>query len=164
MRINKSAEQAFFVLLLLSTQNSHGPLDSLTISTALKVSDSYLKKILRKLVVANLIRSVPGKNGGFSLVRSPEEITLAQIVQIFDPPIISESAPALARSLFVHQDQAEESILLFSHTMHTAHEQYLAALDTLTVASLIKPQAAREGLVDWQQKLNPHHPKENHES
>ena len=53
MRIRKSFEQAICILLLIGT--SEGPLKSHELSKKLDVSDSYLKKVTRQLVVAGLI-------------------------------------------------------------------------------------------------------------
>lgn len=52
MKISKSLEQATFVLLMLALQKEHWPIKSIVFSQRLGVSDSYLKKVLRKLVVA----------------------------------------------------------------------------------------------------------------
>ncbi|EUJ43831.1 RrF2 family transcriptional regulator [Listeria rocourtiae] len=87
MKLTKGVEQAICIIVLLSTQDNHNPLASDTISEHLQVSPSYLKKIMRKLVVQNIIRSVPGNNGGFSLAKSPEEITLLEVVESMEGPI-----------------------------------------------------------------------------
>lgn len=49
MRIRKSFEQAICILLLIGT--SEGPLKSHELSKKLDVSDSYLKKVTRQLVI-----------------------------------------------------------------------------------------------------------------
>nr|WP_252311617.1 Rrf2 family transcriptional regulator [Sinobaca sp. H24] len=58
-------EQAACILAMISTQEEHKLVSSDVISSKLKVSSSYLKKMLRKLVVHELIVSVPGNQGGF---------------------------------------------------------------------------------------------------
>ncbi|MCD5481575.1 Rrf2 family transcriptional regulator [Lactobacillus delbrueckii subsp. bulgaricus] len=56
MKINKSVEQAIYVLLILALQKDGEPLKSRVLSAHLKVSDSYLKKILMKLEKRRLDR------------------------------------------------------------------------------------------------------------
>ncbi|EUJ19060.1 RrF2 family transcriptional regulator [Listeria aquatica] len=73
MKLTRSLEQAVCIITLLSTQDSTVPLASDVISKRLQVSSSYLKKIMRKLVVKDIIRSVSGNNGGFSLAKSPKK-------------------------------------------------------------------------------------------
>ena len=46
-----------------------------------KLSPTYLSKILTKLVKAGLILSTPGVNGGYRLLKSPEQITFLEIIQ-----------------------------------------------------------------------------------
>ena len=55
MKLNKSFEQAVYVLTMLALQENHTPVKSHVLSDILEVSDSYLKKILVKLTRAGLI-------------------------------------------------------------------------------------------------------------
>ena len=72
MRIRKSFEQAICILLLIGTND--GPLKSHELSKKLDVSDSYLKKVTRQLVVAGLITSKASKLGGFILNKKMNDI------------------------------------------------------------------------------------------
>jgi len=49
----------------------------------------YLEQILLALKGAGLVRSKRGVGGGYVLARTPEEITLAQIVSAVDGPIVA---------------------------------------------------------------------------
>ena len=53
---------------------SEGPLKSHELSKMLDVSDSYLKKVTRQLVVAGLITSKASKLGGFILNKKMNDI------------------------------------------------------------------------------------------
>ncbi len=48
------------------------------------VSPSYLAKQLQALSRAGIIRSVQGKSGGYVLTRSPEKITVLDVVEAID--------------------------------------------------------------------------------
>jgi Rrf2 family protein len=54
------------------------------ISKDLNISSPFLGKILQNLVKEKLLVSTKGPNGGFSLARPPEEITLWDIVTNVD--------------------------------------------------------------------------------
>jgi len=84
MKIKGSVEQGVYVLLMLAVQKDHLPLKSQLLSQRLEVSDSYLKKILRKLVVAGLVSSNVSKDGGFTLGRQINEITMLAVCQAVD--------------------------------------------------------------------------------
>lgn len=72
MKIRKSFEQAICILLLIGANDK--PIKSHELSEKLSVSDSYLKKITRQLVVSGLIQSMANKRGGFVLTKSLENI------------------------------------------------------------------------------------------
>jgi Rrf2 family protein len=57
------------------------------IATAENIPSSFMAKILRSLVRAGLLNSARGVNGGFSLARDPEAITLLDIIEAVEGPI-----------------------------------------------------------------------------
>ena len=79
MIINKCVEQGIYVILILAAEKDHRPLNSQELSSILLVSESYLKKIFRKLVLAGLVVSNPGKDGGFQIGKDFEKITLYDV-------------------------------------------------------------------------------------
>lgn len=50
------------------------------------VSESYLLKHLQALVRAGILGSIPGPKGGFRLARSPDDVTLLDVVRAVDGP------------------------------------------------------------------------------
>lgn len=54
------------------------------ISENIKVSRTYLSKILQKLVREGFLKSVTGPGGGFALAKPPEKITLIELLRIVD--------------------------------------------------------------------------------
>lgn len=51
------------------------------IAVSMEVPDRYLTQILANLVAEGLLKAVAGPDGGYSLARSPESITLLDVVQ-----------------------------------------------------------------------------------
>ena len=80
MKLSKSTELAIHGLFQLAQQKQNMLLIS-EIARAQNVSASYLAKVLQKLAECGLVRSSRGPKGGFSLARSPEKISLADVVQ-----------------------------------------------------------------------------------
>ena len=76
MKLTNATEQALAIMAMLAVQHQSIPVSSETIYTKLAVSPSYVKKLLRKLVVARLIGGVSGNNGGFYLEKAPSDISL----------------------------------------------------------------------------------------
>lgn len=84
MKLKNSMEQAICLLIMIAHSDEKAPLKSYNISKSLGVSDSYLKKIIRQLVVAGLITSEAGKKGGVSLKKNPDKITLLDIFEAIE--------------------------------------------------------------------------------
>lgn len=79
MKLKNSLEEAICILLVLSMAEEGHPIKSAIISQQLGVSDSYLKKILRKLVLGNIIVSSISKGGGFCLARPLGKIFMLDV-------------------------------------------------------------------------------------
>lgn len=76
-------------MALLSTQEKDIPVSSIAIYQKLSVSSSYVRKLLRKLVVSDIIEGVSGNNGGFYIKKDLSEITLLNIVEAIEEPFHS---------------------------------------------------------------------------
>ncbi|MFO0910472.1 MAG: Rrf2 family transcriptional regulator [Isosphaeraceae bacterium] len=55
------------------------------IATATLVPKAYLSKVLQGLVRAGVVHSQRGIGGGMALVKSPDEITVLEVVNAVDP-------------------------------------------------------------------------------
>jgi Rrf2 family protein len=62
------------------------PVPSARLAQLHDVSPSYLAKQLQALSRAGLVRSVQGKSGGYVLTRSPDRITVLDVVEAVDGP------------------------------------------------------------------------------
>jgi Rrf2 family protein len=51
------------------------------IAEELKIDDRFLLKVLKPLVGAQILQSVKGPNGGYSLARPPSEITMLEVIE-----------------------------------------------------------------------------------
>ena len=55
------------------------------VAHATRVSQTYLAKVIQELVHAGVLRSQRGVGGGISLVKSPAELTILEVVNAVDP-------------------------------------------------------------------------------
>lgn len=82
--LSKTAEYALRTAACLSRDESQAErADALAEQT--KVPRRYLNKVLKDLVESGLVTSRPGPGGGYSLSRSPEEITILDVVNAVGP-------------------------------------------------------------------------------
>lgn len=151
MRLPKNFETSVFVLLILATQKDHLPLKSTQLSTLLEVSDSSLKKTLRKLVVANLVTSNASKDGGFTLKKAITQITLADVLlAVEDQQLLAYQPSQLTTRLFRNPAHIEQSEALIQTTLRQGEQALTTALSQLSLADLLEDNAFETGVVDWQ--------------
>ncbi|MFO0856153.1 MAG: Rrf2 family transcriptional regulator [Phycisphaerales bacterium] len=83
--ISQTIEYALRAMTHLASQPAGSTVSSEQIAECTKVPRGYLSKVLRDLVVANLITSQRGPSGGFSLAREPDAISILDVVNAVDP-------------------------------------------------------------------------------
>lgn len=60
------------------------------ISKECDISAVYLQRILQRLVRVHMLRSKKGPKGGYSLACDPKEITMLQIIEAIDGPLMRD--------------------------------------------------------------------------
>lgn len=60
------------------------------IAEAMDIPTGFLHQVLQELQRARLVTSRPSRSGGYSLARSPEEITILEVVEALEGPIEAE--------------------------------------------------------------------------
>ena len=90
MKVSTRGDYASRALLSLALHTeSDGPTAVRDIAERTGLPQPYLEQILLALKGAGLVRSKRGVGGGYVLARSPEDITLSQIVSAVDGPIVA---------------------------------------------------------------------------
>ena len=150
MRVNQSVEQGIYVVLMLALQRDHSPVKSSVISKMLGVSDSYLKKILRKMVVEGIITSNASKDGGFGLAKPISEITVYDIYRAIDGGGTGITLSGLAHHIFIDDDKLSRDEQLVLDTFRKASDSYEEELQKLHLIDLLVDDGeyAHEK-VDW---------------
>jgi len=88
MHISKSAGYAVHGLVYLVTKKSGDPVQISEIAEYQNVSRTYLAKIFQQLSTARIIVGQRGITGGYLLARDPSKITLLDIVEAVDGPVM----------------------------------------------------------------------------
>ena len=88
MRVSTRGDYASRALLSLALhEGTGGPTSVRDLAERTGLPQPYLEQILLALKGAGLVGSKRGVGGGYILARSPEDITLGQIVSAVDGPI-----------------------------------------------------------------------------
>ena len=133
MRISRSTGYALLAVgYIAKNQKEQGIVLSQRIAKAYKIPLEYLLKILQQLVRANVLRSKRGPRGGFTLAKPPKKITMLQIVEAVDGPMVSQ--------LNLKEQAPKEK---FSTRSEQAYEKAIAqaksVFDKAKLADLLKP-------------------------
>ena len=82
--LSGTAQYALRAVVHLAGCTDSPPVRAVELADAVDVPHNYMGKILHQLVRAGILKSVRGMRGGFELNSPPEEITLMQLVSLFD--------------------------------------------------------------------------------
>lgn len=83
--LSQTIEYALRAMTYLATLPEGASISSSIIARETKVPQGYLSKVLRDLVVADLVVSQRGPNGGFTLARPASQITILDVVNAVEP-------------------------------------------------------------------------------
>lgn len=140
MPFSQSAEYALRAVVWLA-QNPGTPQTTHQLAEGTKVSVNYLPKVLQPLGRAEIVTSQRGINGGYSLDRDPEGLSVLEVVECVDPIPRINSCP----------------LKLGSHgtnlcPMHRAMDDALKDLrqrfGDMTIASLLRQATGSKPLCD----------------
>ncbi len=92
MRLTYKTEYALLALIYLARKSGANSVLAQEISEAQQIPKKFLQQIFSQLKQARYINAVRGKNGGYRLAKEPKDITVAEIVRLFDGPLASTSA------------------------------------------------------------------------
>jgi Rrf2 family cysteine metabolism transcriptional repressor len=96
--ISNKCHYALRAMLELAVRQGRGPVTIGEIAAAQNIPVRFLEAILRQLRQAGLCDSVRGKEGGYTLSREAESITVNEVIRLFEGPLVAPSS-APGRSL-----------------------------------------------------------------
>lgn len=153
MKLNKSFEQATYVLTMLALQEGHVPVKSHVLSQVLQVSDSYLKKILMKLSKAGLISSNASKTGGYQLAQPVETISLKDVFFALELQADVLDFKHMAHQIYDDEAHVRQVEDLVKTTLEAGLTAFYSQLDGLKISDLLQKEAYQSGAIDWNEKV-----------
>ena len=86
MKLSRTIVYAVHAMLQMAQATSGEPISRSQLAAAGPLPERFLLEILHSLTARGLVRSIRGVEGGFTLARSPEQVTLRDIFEAFDYP------------------------------------------------------------------------------
>ena len=88
MQITRQADYAVRAIMYLAQLGPNQKAATSQIAEEQDIPLSFLAKIIAQLSVAGLLQTMRGARGGVTLARDPQEITLLEVVEAIDGPIM----------------------------------------------------------------------------
>lgn len=85
MQVNKSTRYGLYAALEMARGQGDGPVTVAQVAERYRIPQAVLAKVFQQLVKAGLAVGTRGSGGGYRLARKPSQITVLDVVQIFEP-------------------------------------------------------------------------------
>lgn len=89
MKLSRTVAYAVRATLQLAQANSGAPVPCSRLAAEGRMPERFLLQILRNLVTHGILHSTRGVDGGYSLERKPEDISLLDLIEAIDGPLIA---------------------------------------------------------------------------
>lgn len=132
MKLSFRSEYALLALVYLTHCGMGKFVPVKTIAKEQGIPPKYLEQILLTLKRASYLRSVKGQGGGYALAKSPSQITLAEVVRLFDGPL----APTGSASVFFYETTPIEKNTNLLHVFRDIRDHIAEKLESITLADL----------------------------
>ncbi|MDO4482934.1 MAG: Rrf2 family transcriptional regulator [Clostridia bacterium] len=86
MKLSTKGKYGLYAMFFLAQQAGNGP-QPLKSVAEIGVSEDYLEQLLASLRKGGLVTTVRGAQGGYQLAKSPEEITVGDIIDATEGPL-----------------------------------------------------------------------------
>lgn len=100
------------------------------------ISEHHVAKVLQQLAKTGLVRSIRGIKGGFQIARDPKEITMMDVVEIFEPHL-----PHSGCLLLDFEEKCNnQGACRIGEVFSEIQEQAFYTLKSVSIATLISPK------------------------
>jgi len=109
-------------MLELAQSYGQGPLQTRIIAKNQDISVKYLEQLMAALKSAGLVRSQRGAKGGYILASPPDKISLSEVFDVFEGPVVTvecvanenycaKAADCIARMIWSEVQRAVKDVL-----------------------------------------------------
>jgi Rrf2 family protein len=92
MKLTTRSQYALLALIHLSRHEGEGYIPLSKIAEVQKIPVKYLEQLATVMCRAGYITSAKGNRGGYTLARRPGEITLAEVIRLFDGALAPDTS------------------------------------------------------------------------
>jgi len=97
-----------------------------------KITKPFLRKILQHLNKKGFLKSTRGKGGGFLLIRKPESIRIAEVIEAFQGKI------SLSEHVFIKRSCSHIKACVLKKALDGIEKHAIKVLSSITIKDLMK--------------------------
>ena len=132
MRITLESDYALRIINELAIKNCI--VDAKTISELTSVTQKFTLKILRKLVHGGYVNSYKGVSGGYGLKKDPVDITLKEIIELIDGPIMLSKCLESSECCSLNKDKTS---CVYHHIFDSISLEVAKKLSQITIGDIL---------------------------
>jgi Rrf2 family protein len=135
-QLSKRTQYSLRAMYALARGYGKGPVLISTLADEEAIPKKFLEQILLALKSSGLVESKKGKGGGYSLVRSPEKITVADVIRLMEGPLAP--LPCASETRFRKCDECVDIETCGTRiVMRQVRDAIADILDSTTLADVI---------------------------
>lgn len=134
MKLTARSEYALLALVFLARNESEGYISVDTIAQAQKIPPKFLEQLMLALKRAHFLRSAKGQHGGYQLAKKPDQITLAEVIRLFDGAL----APTESVSENFYESTPIEKEKKLTRVFKDIRDYVSQKLEKTTIADVMK--------------------------
>ncbi len=141
MKLSTRSTYGLRALVELALSAGHGPGSAAAIAQRHHLSVAYLEQLLHRLKRQGVVTSARGPRGGYLLARTPEQTTIADVVQVLDGSTEAEHSgtngsrrPVIINGL--SRDASRHAQRIAQAVWRGVHERLLQSLASITLQDL----------------------------
>lgn len=142
MRLTTKGRFAVTAMIDLAMRQGNGPVTLAGISERQAISLSYLEQLFGKLRRHEIVESIRGPGGGYSLARRADQVTVADIIIAVDEPL--DATQCGGKDHCHGADSATGARCMTHELWATLNEKMVDYLDSVSLQDLVDQQKAKE--------------------
>lgn len=136
-QLSKRTQYSLRAMYALARAYGKGPVLISTLAGEEAIPKKFLEQILLALKSSGLVESKKGKGGGYTLVRSPDKITVADVIRLMEGPLAP--LPCASETRFRKCDECVDIETCGTRiVMRQVRDAMAEILDATTLANVIE--------------------------
>jgi Rrf2 family protein len=141
LRLSKKADYALIALSYMAAPGQRPVVSAREVAERHDIPLELLAKVLQRLARSGVLTSVQGINGGYRLARTPDAISVAQVVEAIDGPLTLIACADTSDSCLQYEK------CNIRDPLHRIRERIAFALRTCSIAALAADGGTTEAAV-----------------